>query len=277
MLCRSTLIMTRSPIFKRCDIWKTQSHFGFLLSLEGGYREITGPTLTTCSTSHPLPPRNDGDQKIGVLLSQSARRTVTMGSPYLVVISRFLRLGRCSGYYRGRWGEPEDTALIFFKDERQEEREKEKKGLKCFTSCRALSLQWPLVGGQIDPENKGSFPPACLPARSTLSSVWDTHTKDDPAVPSEQMWGRVKSLKQGTDVCWLPKSSDPSDLVLVELYTIDLIKYGQRLLVKKEFMAEVPANLPQLQMAIRGWHHWFQNLTKLMVKWPYFSLDLSPH
>ena len=159
MLCRATLIMTRSPIFKRCDIWKTQSHFGFLLSLEGGYREITGPTLTTCSTSHPLPPRNDGDQKIGVLLSQSARRTVTMGSPYLVVISRFLRLGHCSGYYRGRWGEPEDTAFIFFKDGRQEEREKEKKGLKCFTSCRALSLQWPLVGGQIDPENKGSFPP----------------------------------------------------------------------------------------------------------------------
>ena len=46
-----------------------------------GYREITGPTLATCSTSHHISPRNDAEQKIGVLLSQSACRTVTMGCP----------------------------------------------------------------------------------------------------------------------------------------------------------------------------------------------------
>lgn len=58
-----------------------------------GYREIIGPTLPTCRTSHPLSPRNDSDQKIGVPLSQSAHRTVTMGSLYLVIISRLRTRG----------------------------------------------------------------------------------------------------------------------------------------------------------------------------------------
>lgn len=127
------------PIFKRCDIWKTQSHFGLLSSLEGGYGEITGPTLPTCSTSHPFSPRNDGHQKIGVTLSQSARGTVTIASPYLVIISHFLTLRRrfrlLLRKMRGARGHSVD--FFFFKMRGQK---KEKKGRRDWNALPPTEL-----------------------------------------------------------------------------------------------------------------------------------------
>lgn len=105
-----------------------------------------------------------------------------MGSPYLVIISRFLTLRRCFRLLPRKIGGARAHCvyfLIFFKDERQEDREKGmEKWLKCFTSHRALSLQWPLVGGQIDPGNKGSFPqPVYLFTLHCHQSETHTHTQ----------------------------------------------------------------------------------------------------
>lgn len=77
------------PISNRCENFDTIPLWSPIITGRG-YREITGPTLSTCNTLRRCSPRNDGHQKIGVLLSQSARRTVTIGSPYLVIISHFL-------------------------------------------------------------------------------------------------------------------------------------------------------------------------------------------
>lgn len=100
------------PIFKRCDIWKTQSHFGLLSSLEGGYEGNS-----RADTAHLQHITSSLSKKwrqpwIDVLLSQSARRTVTMGSPYLVIISRFF-------FFFLHW-----DVFIYFGDKRQEERKR---------------------------------------------------------------------------------------------------------------------------------------------------------
>lgn len=202
------------PIFKRCDIWKTQSHFGLLSSLEGGYREITGPTLPTCSTSHPLAARNDGDQKIGVLLSQSARRTVTMGSPYLVIISRFLTLRRCFGLLlrkmRGARGHRGFFCFVFF-DERQEEREKEKKGWKCdwnaLPPTELYLSNGPSSGDKLILEIRGHFLCLFTCSQHTVISLKHTHKSWPSCTLRELMWRRVEpfwsSLWQQASNCWL--------------------------------------------------------------------------
>lgn len=160
-LCHSTLIVTRSPFSSTVTFGKTQSHFGLPSSLRGGYKEITGQTPAPCSKSPPPPTRNDTDQKIGVPLSQSVHRTATMGSPYLLVISRFLTAS-CHLRLLSRKMRLARRHDFFFKIREKKVGGKQKEGGKCFTPRRAPSLPWSVVSGQIDPGNKGSFPP---PAR----------------------------------------------------------------------------------------------------------------
>ena len=132
MLCRSTLIMTHSPFSNAVTFEKHNPTLVYYHRWRGGYREIAGPTLPPYSTLHRLSPRNDGDHKTGVLLSQSACRTATMGSPYLVIISRFLPPRCCSAITQKDGGIQRVQFFLFFflKDERQEEREKERRGRK---------------------------------------------------------------------------------------------------------------------------------------------------
>lgn len=108
------------PIFKCCDIWENTIPLCSPIIVRKGYWEITGPTLPTCSTPHPVSPRNDSDQKIGIQLSQSAHRTVTMGTPYLVIILPFILEDVDFGYSRGQCAIRLDHVLSFLRDERTE-------------------------------------------------------------------------------------------------------------------------------------------------------------
>lgn len=92
-------------------------------------------------------------------------------------------------YYWGQWWPLDDTFLfiynIFLHKSKEYRKREERKGkwLMRFTTHRALSLQWLLVGGQIDPGNKGSFPPPVY-----LFTAHSHQSETDKGWPSATLW-----------------------------------------------------------------------------------------
>lgn len=157
MLCWSTLIMTRFPFSNAVTFENTIPLWSPIITGKRTQRNNRSYTSHLQHMTSSLP------KKWNELVSSCHNLPVGLWQQEAHTWSSFLTFlhwDTIFSYYWGRWGEPEDIVFIyFFIDKRQKEKEKkQKRGLKCSTSHRALSLQWPLVGGEIDPENKGSFP-----------------------------------------------------------------------------------------------------------------------
>lgn len=192
---------------------KTQSHFGLLSSLERGYREITGATLPTCSTWHPLSPRNETNwcPTVTICLLDCDNRKPIFGHHFSLSYTEM------SFSTITEEDEESQRTWYLFRDKKKERKKKRKRDWNALPPTELYLSNGPLSGDKLILKIRGHF--LCVFTCSLHTVVSLKHKK----------LIQLYSQRANVSECWvilvvIVTTSDPNGLLTLKLWPTKLFQ-----------------------------------------------------